>query len=87
MTPSAVLSLGRVVPGDRSESTAGSKTGDAPEIVITPSPKEYEQLERDLKALRDAGAESNTQAIVDAVREKANVAVRVPTSDRKRDVS
>lgn len=38
-----------------------------PRIEITPAVAEYEQLCRDLKALRDAGAESNTAAILSAV--------------------
>ncbi len=38
-----------------------------PCIEITPTPAEYEQLCRDLAALREAGAESNTAAILKAV--------------------
>lgn len=38
-----------------------------PCIEITPSPAEYEQLCRDLAALREAGAASNTAAILQAV--------------------
>ena len=41
------------------------------EIVMTPTPAQYEQLVHDLGVLREAGAESNTQAIVDAVRAAA----------------
>jgi hypothetical protein len=39
-----------------------------PCIEITPTPAEYEQLCRDLKTLRSAGAMSNTSAILEAVR-------------------
>lgn len=42
-----------------------------PCIEITPTPAEYEQLCRDLKALRSAGATSNTSAILAAVRAAA----------------
>lgn len=42
-----------------------------PEIVITPSVAQYEQLVADLEILRSAGAESNTEAIVEAVRREA----------------
>lgn len=38
-----------------------------PRIEITPSTAQYEQLCRDLDALRKAGASSNTAAIVEAV--------------------
>lgn len=38
-----------------------------PRIEITPSTREYEQLCRDLRKLREAGAISNTAAILDAV--------------------
>jgi hypothetical protein len=41
------------------------------QIVLTPTPAEYEQLSRDLETLREAGAYSNTEAIVAAVRAAA----------------
>jgi hypothetical protein len=41
------------------------------EIVITPSEAQYRQLCRDLEVLRRDGAESNTAAILDAVRSVA----------------
>jgi hypothetical protein len=41
------------------------------EILITVSPSQFETLARDLRRLREHGAESNTQAIIDAVREYA----------------
>jgi hypothetical protein len=39
-----------------------------PRIEITPSAREYEQLCRDLKRLREAGAISNTAAILGIAR-------------------
>jgi hypothetical protein len=41
------------------------------EILITVSPCQFETFARDLKLLREHGAESNTRAIIDAVRERA----------------
>jgi hypothetical protein len=41
------------------------------EILITVSPSQFETFARDLKLLRQHGAESNTRAIIDAVRERA----------------
>jgi hypothetical protein len=43
----------------------------APRIEITPTPEQYDQLCRDLKALRRSGAPTNTAAILDAVRAAA----------------
>lgn len=42
------------------------------EIVITPTEAQYRELCKDLEKLRAAGAETNTAAILEAVREKAN---------------
>lgn len=42
-----------------------------PRIEITPSAEDYDQLCRDLAALRAAGASSNTAAVVDAVHRAA----------------
>ena len=42
------------------------------ELVLTPSPSQYEQLVRDLATLREAGAESSTAAIVRAVSQAAD---------------
>jgi len=42
------------------------------EIVITPSEEQYRQLVADLEVLRAAGAESNTAALVAAVRAEAD---------------
>jgi hypothetical protein len=44
----------------------------AVEVVITPSEQQYRQLVADLEVLRDAGAESNTAALVAAVRAEAD---------------
>jgi hypothetical protein len=44
---------------------------EGPRIEITPSKTEYERLCRDLKKLRHLGATSNTEAIIDAVRDAA----------------
>lgn len=52
------------------------------EILITVSPSQFEGFARDLRVLRDRGAESNTQAIIDAVREGA-AKVRVQAVDEK----
>jgi hypothetical protein len=51
------------------------------EIVITPSPRQYRQLCRDLEALRIAGAESNTDAVLAAVHE-AVVNANLPTTKK-----
>lgn len=42
-----------------------------PRIEITPSPSEYRQLVSHLRTLREAGAESNTAAILAAVKDAA----------------
>lgn len=55
-----------------------------PLLEITPSASEYEQLIDDLKELRDGGAKSNTQAILDAVHEKAEATDRVPATDEEK---
>jgi hypothetical protein len=47
-----------------------------PCIEITPSPEQYEQLCRDLAALRGAGASSNTAAVISAVHEAAVAKLR-----------
>ena len=41
------------------------------EVNITPSPAQYSELAQHLALLRKRGAESNTQAILDAVRAAA----------------
>jgi hypothetical protein len=84
VTPTMVLSFCGSPPGTGSTSTSSSASG-AVDISITPSPGQYEQLIADLERLRDAGAESNTQAILDAVHEEAEATGRVPptTDERK----
>ena len=52
------------------------------EILMTVSASQFEAFARDLRVLRDRGAESNTQAIIDAVRERAE-RVRVSRVDAK----
>lgn len=54
-----------------------------PQIEITPSRAEYEQLCRDLAILRKAGAASNTAAIVKAIHVAA-LGDNVVASDDKR---
>ena len=56
----------------KSRPTADIKNNANPRIEITPSVAEYEQLCRDLKILRRSGANSNTVAILDAVRAAAS---------------
>ena len=56
-----------------------------PHIEITPTPEQYDQLCRDLKALRQSGAPTNTTAILDAVRAAAaevKFSVRRPQNGR-----
>jgi hypothetical protein len=52
------------------------------EILITVSPGQFETFARDLKLLREHGAESNTRAIIDAVRERAD-RIRVDGVDER----
>ena len=44
------------------------------EILMTVSASQFEAFARDLRVLRDRGAESNTQAIIEAVRDRAATA-------------
>jgi hypothetical protein len=48
------------------------------DIVITPSPTQYRQLVQDLDVLREAGAQTNTEAIVNAIR---RVVAALPSSE------
>jgi hypothetical protein len=50
---------------------------------MTLSSREFESFARDLKLLRQHFAESNTQAIVKAVRQRA-AGVRVPPIDERK---
>jgi hypothetical protein len=45
--------------------------GELREILITVSPTQFERFARDLSILRAHDADSNTSAIIDAVRERA----------------
>lgn len=54
------------------------------EVVITPSEQQYRQLVADLEVLRQAGAESNTAALIAAVRAEAD---RVRSTPKLRKVA
>ena len=56
---------------------------DLREVLLTLSSREFESFARDLKLLRQHFAESNTQAIVKAVRQRA-AGVRVPPIDERK---
>ena len=56
---------------------------DLREVLLTLSPAQFETFARDLKLLREHGAESNTVAIIDAVRERAARLRLRPVDDRK----
>jgi hypothetical protein len=58
-------------------------TGRVVEIIITPSVPQYEQLVDDLEALRALGAESNTQAILEAVHTAVVASRTLPAQERK----
>jgi hypothetical protein len=47
------------------------------DILLTLSPTQFDVFAHDLRVLRECGAESNTQAIIDAVHERA-AQVNVP---------
>lgn len=71
-----------------SERTSRSQTGQGkgrrPCIEITPTPAEYEQLCRDLAALREAGATSNTAAILQAVHDAGEGRILKDTQRKRR---
>lgn len=83
MTRLMVMSLCHDAPSDSPGSDVASEPGEAADIVITPSPARYRQLIEDLDKLREAGVESNTEAILDAVHEMAKVAARVRRTSTK----
>ena len=56
---------------------------DLREILITVSPGQFETFANDLRLLREHGAESNTRAIIDAVRERAARIKLGAVDDRK----
>ena len=58
----------------QAEPPSGTSAGareELSEVLITVSTSQFETFARDLKLLREHGAESNTRAILDAVRERA----------------
>lgn len=61
----------------------GGVRDDLREVLLTLSSREFESFVRDLKLLREHCAESNTQAIVEAVRQRA-AAVRVPPVNERK---
>jgi hypothetical protein len=60
------------VSGPHSETTA-ELGEDLREVLLTLSPMEFASFARDLKQLREGGAASNTSAIVEAVRHRADM--------------
>jgi hypothetical protein len=61
----------------------GGVSDDLREILLTLSLGEFERFARDLKLLREHCAESNTQAILQAVRDRAT-RVRVAVAENRR---
>jgi hypothetical protein len=55
-----------------------------PKLEITPNVRQYEQLCRDMKLLRRLGAISNTDAIIDAVHERAERLGKVSQQSQKK---
>jgi hypothetical protein len=53
------------------------------EILLTVSPAQFDALAEDLMLLREHGADSNTQAIIDAVRDRAD-RIRVASAVERR---
>ncbi|MBA3263666.1 MAG: hypothetical protein H0T69_14575 [Thermoleophilaceae bacterium] len=70
-----------MTPG-RSDCTGGV-SDDLREVLLTLSPAEFEGFARDLKVLRQHCAKSNTQAIVDAVHERATTVMVAAVDDRR----
>ena len=68
--------------GSEDPCTAADVSDELREILITVSPSQFEGFARDLQVLRDRGAESNTQAIIEAVRDRA-AKVRVGAVDER----
>jgi hypothetical protein len=62
---------------------SGHQREELREILITVSPSQFETFARDLKLLRQHGAESNTRAIIDAVRDRA-VQIKVGAFDERK---
>jgi hypothetical protein len=57
-------------------------SNDLCEILITVTRSQFEAFARDLRVLRECGTESNTQAIIEAVRDRA-AEIRVPAVDER----
>jgi hypothetical protein len=62
---------------------AHTEPDDLREVLLTLTPSQFEGFARDLRVLRDRGAESNTQAVLDAVRECAAGDTVSGVSERK----
>jgi hypothetical protein len=67
----------------RRSDSRGGVTDDLREVLLTLSASEFERFARDLKLLREHRAESNTQAIVAAVREHARTVRVAAVNDRR----
>jgi hypothetical protein len=52
------------------------------EVLMTLTPSQFAAFASDLRALRDAGAETNTRAILDAVHERAARVTVPPVEER-----
>jgi predicted transcriptional regulator len=64
---------------------SGARAGcdDLREVLLTLSAREFDSFARDLKLLREHCAESNTQAIVKAVRQRAEGVRVLVVEERK----
>lgn len=56
---------------------------DLREVLLTLTPAQFDEFARDLALLRADGAESNTHAVIDAVRASAARARVRPVDDRR----
>lgn len=56
---------------------------DLREVLLTLSPAQFDEFARDLETLREDGADSNTAAVIEAVRERAARA-RLRSVDERR---
>jgi hypothetical protein len=56
---------------------------DLHEIILTLTTKQFEAFASDLELLRDSGAGSNTQAVIEAVRDHAARTRVLAVTDRK----
>lgn len=53
------------------------------DVLLTLTPDQFAAFADDLETLRDAGAESNTQAVLDAVRDRARRVRLLPVEERR----